>query len=193
MTRRFPARRAAGLAVAGALLAAATSTATAQPSWPPRHDRTAFAARMLEAHNGERSSFGAPPLAWDPVLAAAADDYASELAATGRWGHSAPNQRVGQGENLWMGTRGAFPLEQMIVDWASEKSMFRGGLFPNVSTTGKWEDVGHYVQIVWPATRRVGCGLRSSARADYLVCRYADPGNVMGEMVSASFKVASAR
>ena len=90
-----------------------------------------------------------------------------------------------------MGTRGAFSLEHMMGNWASEKSMFRPGIFPNVSTTGNWSDVGHYVQIVWPGTRRVGCGIRSSARDDYLVCRYAEPGNVIGERVGSAVKVAA--
>ena len=174
-----------------AALAAAATAAPAQPIWPPQHSRDAFATRMLAAHNAERAAFGAPPLAWDPALAAAADAYAAELAATGRWGHSQPHQRVGQGENLWMGTRGAFSLEHMMANWASEKTMFRAGVFPHVSTTGDWVDVGHYVQIVWPGTRRVGCGLKSSPRDDYLVCRYADPGNVIGERIAGPVKVAA--
>jgi hypothetical protein len=175
--------------VAGVLLAA--GTAAAQPSWPPQQSRDNFAARLLTAHNAERAPYAAPPLAWDASLAAAADSYAAELAATGRFGHSAPHQRVGQGENLWMGSRGAFSLEHMIANWASEKRMFRAGVFPNVSTTGKWQDVGHYSQIIWPGTLRVGCGLHSSARTDYLVCRYSSPGNVMGQAVPAVVKVAS--
>ena len=176
----------------GTLAVTATPSA-AQPTWPPQHGRENFAARLLVAHNAERRTFGAPPLVWDPGLAAAADAYAAELAATGKWGHSAPHQRVNQGENLWMGTRGAFSHERMMADWASERSMFRSGLFPNVSTTGQWQDVGHFVQIIWPRTRRVGCGLRSSARDDYLVCRYTEPGNVMGEVVGRSSVVASAQ
>ncbi len=178
-----------GLAIA-ALLVAASSAALAQPRWPAQHSRDNLAVRLLIAHNDERSQFRAPALTWDPALAAAADAYAAELAATRKWGHSAPHQRRGQGENLWMGTRGAFSLEHMMANWASEKTMFRPGIFPNVSSTGNWSDVGHYVQIVWPGTQRVGCGLRSSARDDYLVCRYADPGNVIGQGIGA-VKVAS--
>ena len=191
MTCRTRFHRRSSLAGIAAALAAAGSAGLAQPQWPPQHGRDNFAARMLSAHNAERAPFGSPPLRWDPALAAAAEAYAAELSATGRWGHSAPHQRVGQGENLWMGTRGAFPLEQMIVDWASEKRMFRPGVFPNVSTTGNWSDVGHYVQIIWPGTQRVGCGLKSSARSDYLVCRYADPGNVIGETIGRTVKVAA--
>jgi hypothetical protein len=84
-----------------------------------------------------------------------------------------------------MGTKAAFSLESMVDGWLSERSMFRQGSFPNVSTTGSWHDVGHYTQIVWPSTARVGCAVRASAQWDYLVCRYSSPGNVMGERVGA--------
>ncbi len=160
-----------------ALLLAATSTATLNARSP------LAAGRLLHAHNSERSAVGAAPLVWDARLAAAADAYALELARTGRWGHSPAHRRAGQGENLWMGTRGAFSAAAMVADWASEKRMFRPGVFPNVSRSASWQDVGHYTQMVWPATSRVGCSVRSSAQWDYLVCRYAAPGNVIGHRV----------
>jgi hypothetical protein len=37
--------------------------------------------------------------------------------------------------------------------------------------------------MIWPATERVGCAIASSARADYLVCRYATAGNIDGRRV----------
>jgi hypothetical protein len=164
-------------AFALAAILAASSAATAAPGG------RSLAPRLLYAHNAERAAMGAAPLAWDSALAAAADAYARQLAATDRWGHSQPHQRRGQGENLWMGTRGYFSPEKMVGDWLSERRMFRPGIFPNVSRTGSWHDVGHYTQIVWAGTRRVGCSVRSSRRWDYLVCRYAAPGNVTGARV----------
>ena len=142
-----------------------------------------FSARVLLAQNAERRSLGLKPLRWDPQLEAAASAYAGEMAATGEWGHSADEDRPDQGENLWMGTHGAFTAEEMVGDWIAEKREFRAGVFPDVSATGNWADVGHYTQIVWADTDRVGCGLSSSAEDDYLVCRYAHAGNVMGENV----------
>jgi hypothetical protein len=140
-------------------------------------------ARLLKAHNFERRMAGAAPLRWDPRLVAAADRYAAQLARTGRFAHSAAFQRSGQGENLWMGSRGAFSLEAMVADWASEKRMFRPGVFPYVSRTRSWADVGHFTQMIWPSTVSVGCSVRSSRQWDFLVCRYANPGNVMGHRV----------
>ena len=134
----------------------------------------------LAAHNRERAAFGSAPLSWEPALAAQARSYARELAAIGRLKHSAKAERPGQGENLWLGSRGHFAPEQMVANWASEKRYFRRGVFPANSTTGNWRDIGHYSQIVWPRTTRVGCGLASSARWDVLVCRYSPPGNQDG-------------
>jgi len=147
---------------------------------PPQ---TAFAMRIVVLHNQLRAPAGVGPITWDPALATAADRYAAQLARTRRWGHSAPASRPGQGENLWMGTRGAFSVDAMVGSWANEGRMFRPGIFPNVSRTGNWAEVGHYTQMVWRDTTRVGCAVRSNARDDYLVCRYAPAGNVMGVTV----------
>ena len=164
------------------IVACSSSSALAGPP--------AAANPLLHAHNSERRMLGAAPLMWDARLAAASDAYALHLARSGRWGHSPAHQRVGQGENLWMGTRGAFTPQAMVGDWLSERRMFRAGVFPNVSRSGSWHDVGHYTQIVWPGTTRVGCSVRSSAHWDYLVCRYATPGNTMGQRVGPT-RVAS--
>ena len=147
-------------------------------------------ARLLNAHNFERRVAGAAPLRWDARLVAAADRYAAQLARTGRFAHSPAGLRNGQGENLWMGTRGAFSPEAMIADWASEKRMFRPGVFPAVSRTRSWADVGHFTQMIWPSTISVGCSFLSSRQWDFLVCRYARPGNVMGQRVGP-FRMAS--
>jgi hypothetical protein len=142
-----------------------------------------FPARILAAHNNERAAVRMPPLAWDPQLAAGAAVYAQQLAMTGVFAHSDRSKRRGIGENLWMGSRGYFSVEAMVGGWLSEKRYFFPGVFPNVSRTGRWDDVGHYTQMIWPATERVGCAIASSARADYLVCRYATAGNIDGRRV----------
>lgn len=156
--------------------AAASTAAAAQPL--SASFAAQFPARVLAAHNAERARAGVSPLVWDNELGSAAAAYARQMALSGRFEHSDRSQRRGTGENLWMGTRGAFSIEAMIGGWASEKGWFRPGTFPNVSSTGNWEDVGHYTQMIWPTTTRVGCAIASTARIDYLVCRYAGAGNI---------------
>jgi Cysteine-rich secretory protein family len=142
-----------------------------------------FPARIVAAHNAERVRVGMPPLVWDPSLGNAAAAYAQQMAFTGMFQHSDRSARRGTGENLWMGTHGAFSIEAMVGGWASEKRYFTPGVFPNNSRTGNWEDVGHYTQMIWPTTSHVGCALASTQRVDYLVCRYATAGNVDGRSI----------
>ena len=144
---------------------------------------TSIATPLLVAHNRERSAVDAPLLVWDPALAAAALAYARQLARLGRLQHSPRSARPGQGENLWIGTRGAYSLDAMAATWAAEQRHFRPGRFPANSRTGNWADVGHYSQMIWPTTGSLGCGLASSAQWDVLVCRYSPPGNVDGVML----------
>ena len=142
-----------------------------------------FPARVLAAHNSVRARAAVPPLAWDPALGSSAAAYARTLALTNSFQHSDRRARRGVGENLWMGSRGAFSLERMVGGWASERRMFRRGVFPFVSSSGRWSDVAHYTQIVWPTTTRVGCAIATNAWADYLVCHYAPAGNIDGRPV----------
>lgn len=161
-----------------ALVVAGCSPRTARPAAEvaaPRPSATDFAARVLVMHNAIRAQVGVPPLRWSARLEDDAGRWARYLAATRRFHHDPDGD---EGENLWMGTRGAFRLETMVGDWASERRVFRPGRFPENSRTGNWEDVGHYTQMVWRGTREVGCALARNARDDYLVCRYYAPGNI---------------
>lgn len=167
-----------------ALLAASMATPAAAQSFAAQ-----FPARILAAHNAARAEAGVPPMMWDNALGAGAAAYAQQLAMSGRFEHSDRHARRGIGENLWMGSHGAFSPEAMVGGWASEKRWFVPGTFPNNSRTGSWEDVGHYTQMIWPSTQRVGCALASTGRIDYLVCRYATAGNMDG--LPVGYRVAS--
>lgn len=176
------------------LFALAVSVATPVPAAAASNSfASAFPARVLAAHNAVRARAGVAPLAWDPALGQAAAAYAQQMAFSGVFAHSNRKARPGTGENLWMGTRGAFSLETMVSNWASEGRWFRAGVFPNVSSTGNWEQVGHYTQIVWPTTTRVGCALASTAATDYLVCRYSPAGNIDGRPVGLPTAMAGGR
>ena len=139
--------------------------------------------RLIAIHNRARAEVGAPAMAWDPELARQSAPYAAILARRGRLAHSEAKDRPGQGENLWLGTRGAYAIEEMAGGWVDEKRMFRAGIFPQVSGTGRWSDVAHYTQIIWRATTRVGCAIHKGKEWDVLVCRYAPAGNVVGQRV----------
>jgi Cysteine-rich secretory protein family len=141
-----------------------------------------FSARMLARHNGERAVVGVKPLLWDAKLAAAAAGWANHLAKTRQFDHAPDDPNADpQGENLWMGTARAYSLEDMVDGWIEERQYYRAGLFPNVTTTRNWTDVGHYTQLIWHNTTHVGCALATGGGNDVLVCRYSPPGNWDGE------------
>jgi hypothetical protein len=144
--------------------------------------RADFDQRLLVAHNQERADMGIAPLAWNDSLAADARVWAKELAVTGRFEHSPdePGKPI-EGENLWAGTPRAFSPEAMVHLWAAEKSDYRPGTFPNNSRSGDVERVGHFTQMIWRASRQVGCATAVGANEEFLVCRYSEAGNVYGE------------
>ncbi len=158
-----------------------------RPGPPPARGAEALRATMLVAHNTARRAVGVAPLVWDEALARNARSYARTLARTGRFAH-APRVpgAVPEGENLWMGTRGAFTHGEMVQGWIDERRHFRRGRFPDVSRTGRTGDVGHYTQMIWSRTLRVGCALAANRSNEYLVCRYSPAGNYLGQDPLAS-------
>jgi hypothetical protein len=136
---------------------------------------------MIDGHNAARLAVGTTPLAWDATLADHARAYAAVLARTGKFQHAEQPMGPGrEGENLFTGTAGAYSYAEMVGLWVAEKRYFTNQPMPGISTTGRWEDVGHYTQVVWRGTTRVGCALATGGGQDYLVCRYTPPGNVIG-------------
>jgi hypothetical protein len=142
-----------------------------------------LARRILAAHNRERAAVGAPPLHWDPQLAASAASYGPRLASIGRLVHSPRETRPGQRENLAKGWSDATSPEHLVGLWSEEKKLFYPGSFPNVTRTGNWADVAHYTQMIWKGTTHVGCATYDAAGWTYLICRYTPPGNIDGNPV----------
>lgn len=144
--------------------------------------RADFDARLLAAHNAERTALGVPPLTWNDQLAGDARLWANKLAASGRFEHS-PDEagKDVEGENLWAGTPRAFSPEAMVHLWVAEKRDYRPGVFPDNSRSGEVENVGHYTQVIWRSTRQVGCATAVGEQEEVLVCRYSEAGNVYGE------------
>ena len=139
--------------------------------------------RLLAAHNRERSQAAIAPLQWDEDLAADAAEWGEHLAELGDLEHypDDPDDADPQGENLFLGTKAHFTPEAMVGAWIEEKKHFKPGIFPANSRTGELDDVGHYTQLMWRSTGRVGCAVSRGGEYDILVCRYSQAGNVIGE------------
>lgn len=158
---------------------------TAAPAFPQEgagDQRPLFPAEQewLAEHNAERRALGLGPLRWNHALMRDARVWAESLAERRAFHHDPDLLARQQGENLWRGARDRHAPWEMIDLFLAERRIFRPGVFPDVSTTGRWSDVGHYTQIIWPETREVGCATAVNARHEVLVCRYWPAGNVMG-------------
>jgi hypothetical protein len=142
-----------------------------------------FEQRTLGAHNRERAALGIRPLAWDDSLARDAAAWARHLVRVGYLVHSPDDASDPdpQGENLWAGTAGYYSVDNMVGLWVAEKRHFKPGIFPDNTRTGKLEDVGHYTQLTWRSTSKVGCAMARGARDEFMVCRYTEGGNIIGE------------
>ena len=166
-------------------------TAAAQPMLQGATGNAAM--RLLAAHNKERAAVGAPPLQWDENLADHAASYGPTLASLRRLVHSPREGRPGERENLAMAWHGTMSPEQFVDMWSQERQLLVPGsyVFPATSRTGRWQDVAHYTQMVWPTTTHVGCAI-FAADWDYLICRYSPPGNKDGKPIFVTTAFASA-
>ena len=147
--------------------AAAAASPAASPA-PP----TAVARALVAAHDRVRARHCARPLTWSPALARVAQAWADHLRRAGcRLEHS----RSPYGENLAAATAGGLAPADVVGLWSGEARDYDFHR-PGFSMT-----TGHFTQVVWRDTARVGCGVTSCNGLDIWVCNYDPPGNVEGE------------
>jgi hypothetical protein len=149
-------------------------------STPNAEASDSFSQQLLDVHNLERKRLGVPDLKWDKTLASKAEKWAQKMASSGTFEHDSQTEH---GENLWMGTASSYVPQEMVGGWIDERKDFKSGVFPDVSRTPNWQDVGHYTQLIWKTTTHVGCAKAAGKTDDYLVCRYSPPGNVTGTVM----------
>lgn len=151
----------------------------------------AEAQAWLDGHNLVRSGCAAtispaphpalPLLEWSATAAAKAQAWANGC----KFEH---NPDLGQfGENIAASPKDHWPTPIGAVElWASEWSNY--SYATNTCAAGK--KCGHYTQLVWRSTLRVGCGratcttgspLPSAPDWDVFVCDYEPPGNYTGQ------------
>lgn len=123
---------------------------------------------IIEKHNAYRAQHCVPPLAWSDELAASAQQWANKCGKK----HGAHGKF---GENLaWGATRTA---ANAVDDWYKEVNRY------NYGKPGFAHGIGHFTQMIWKNTTKVGCGAtRCNSKVGYLwVCRYAPAGNWFGQ------------
>jgi len=137
---------------------------------------------VYRVHNSARAEYGAPALAWDPALVLSAGTVARERARTGTLEHSSREGRRTVRENISQGLPW-WSTGQLLGNWTKEKANFVPGVFPNVSRTHNWYDIGHWAQMIWIQTVLIGCARAAGIGSSWLVCHYNPGGNKDGKVV----------
>ncbi len=125
-----------------------------------------------------RAEVNVPPLEWDCKLALSSQKWAEVLAEKGYLEHS--KQRI-VGENLYMyySSYGKIPyLKEAIESWYSEKKNF---VYGKKYWCKEGTICGHYTQLVWKETKKIGCGRAEKNNKVFIVCRFIPAGNFIGE------------
>ncbi len=138
------------------------------------------AVTALRFHNKVRKDVGAPPLQWSVEAAAFAQAWAEKLAANGcKIQHRPYSGTWAQkyGENIYFFSGNATPLMASNA-WYNEIKEFTYGKLERNS----WAKSGHYTQMVWRTTTKVGIGIASCpSGASIIVANYDPAGNFMGD------------
>lgn len=125
-----------------------------------------------------RGELNLPSLEWDCKLALSSQKWAEVLAEKGYLEHSKQNI---VGENLYMyySSFGKIPsLKEAILSWYSEKKNF---VYGKKYWCKEGTICGHYTQLIWKDTKKIGCGRAEKNNKVFIVCRFIPAGNFIGE------------
>ncbi|CDF88932.1 ZYBA0S03-05248g1_1 [Zygosaccharomyces bailii CLIB 213] len=129
-----------------------------------------FQSTMVDGHNDKRAKHESTgSLEWDDSLAQYAQNYADKYDCSGSLTHSGGPY----GENLAVG----YTSQGTIDAWYNEIEKY------NWSDPGFSESTGHFTQVVWKSTTKVGCGSKQCGGSvgTYIICSYNPAGNFIGD------------
>ncbi|KAK4431941.1 Pathogenesis-related protein PR-1 [Sesamum alatum] len=137
--------------------------------------KTTYVQQFLSTQNAARSALGLAPLIWDPRISRYATWYANKRRADCALEHS----NGPYGENIFWGSGDEWTPAEAAAEWVAERRRY--DYRSNSCEHG--EQCGHYTQIVWKESRRVGCArvVCYEGRGVFMICNYDPPGNYIGE------------
>ncbi|XP_028775109.1 probable pathogenesis-related protein CaO19.6200 [Neltuma alba] len=133
---------------------------------------------FLIAHNWVRLLFKLPSFTWDEKLESAAKQYVMQRYKDCMDVHS----NLPYGENIFWGLKLHWTPSDAVYSWFNESKWYD---FKNLQCTAPpGEDCGHFTQIVWKDSARLGCALQhcqDPTKGMLIVCEYDPPGNYDNE------------
>ncbi|MBI5529356.1 MAG: Fis family transcriptional regulator [Deltaproteobacteria bacterium] len=164
---------------------------TAADGGAPSGSETGRMVGMTEAHNRHRRAAETdtpiPDLVWAEEIAAVAQAYSEKLAAEGcDLVHSSGDY----GENLYWQSGLTVTPADVVKSWHDEIECYTHGTFMEGDNCDEAcvaamnsSGCGHYTQVVWRDTHRLGCGMAAcDSGAEIWTCNYDPPGNYVGEL-----------
>jgi hypothetical protein len=152
-------------------------------------DVTAVRAAALAKHNTLRKSHGSPAMTLSAALNNTAQAWAEQIAASGSFAHSSPDQRNGAGENIYASFTGEALVPEALSDaavqsWYDEVKDYD---FGDPALAG---GTLHFTQVVWKSSTKLGVGAAQGIKtidgeeydALYVVCQYSPAGNIQGRL-----------
>ncbi|CAL5183296.1 unnamed protein product [Lathyrus oleraceus] len=133
-------------------------------------------ADYLRGHNAARlaiTKVKIPDLVWDNKVAAFANNYANQRKDC-QLVHSGSDR---YGENIAMSGGEMFGTDAVTM-WVGEKPYYDY----NSNSCAAGQMCGHYTQVVWKNTVRIGCAkVKCENGGTFITCNYDPPGNYIGE------------
>lgn len=170
---------------------APTKTKTTEAS-PPAYTSAApasgYQGLVMHHHNIHRANHSASNLEWDAGLASTAQKIANLCV----YAHNTDMDGGGYGQNIAAGVDNS-GIDRVITDmFYNGEVNYYSGLYnqdsPDMSNFEHW---GHFSQIVWKATTKVGCATQhcpgglantgSNVPPYFTVCNYDSPGNIANQ------------
>lgn len=130
----------------------------------------------ISAHKTARNAVGVTTLVWNATLETYAKAYANTLVANCQLVHSNGNY----GENLAVGYgwSDGFTGVDAVNLWIAEKNNYDYA----TNTCKNNGECGHYTQVVWRGSLRLGCARVTCKNGGVIVtCNYDPPGNYIGK------------
>ncbi|XP_002711390.1 glioma pathogenesis-related protein 1 [Oryctolagus cuniculus] len=123
-------------------------------------------------------------MTWDPALARIAKAWAKNCQFEHNFQLKPPHKLhpnfTSLGENIWTGSLSLFSVSSAVTNWYDEVQYY------DFSTRKCTKVCGHYTQVVWADSYKVGCavqfcsqvsGLPSFSNVAHFICNYGPPGN----------------
>ncbi|MED6191576.1 Cuticle-degrading protease [Stylosanthes scabra] len=153
----------------------ATTLPDQQQQQLTQYRQRSLASQFLVPQNAARYALRLRPLKWSAKLTRYAQWYANQRRNDCALQHS----NGPYGENIFWGSGTGWSPAQAVQAWVSERQYYNYG--KNSCANGQM--CGHYTQVVWSSTRKVGCAVVTcnGGKGQFMTCNYDPPGNYYGE------------